>query len=80
MKDLTRYPELMFLHKYEQFPAVVAGLVCFLIGGWSVWSSAFFWSTVAVYHGTFAINSLAHVHGSKRYLTATRAATTRCSQ
>jgi stearoyl-CoA desaturase (Delta-9 desaturase) len=29
----------------------------------------FFWSTVAVYHGTFAINSLAHVHGSKRYLT-----------
>ena len=29
----------------------------------------FFWSTVAVYHGTFAINSLAHVWGSQRYLT-----------
>ncbi len=29
----------------------------------------FFWSTVAVYHGTFCINSLAHVHGRKRYVT-----------
>jgi stearoyl-CoA desaturase (delta-9 desaturase) len=29
----------------------------------------FFWSTVAVYHGTFCINSLAHVSGSKRYVT-----------
>jgi stearoyl-CoA desaturase (Delta-9 desaturase) len=69
VKDLTRYPELMFLHKYEQFPSVVAALVCFLIGGWSGLVVGFFWSTVAVYHGTFAINSLAHVHGSKRYLT-----------
>ena len=29
----------------------------------------FFWSTVLVYHGTFSINSLAHVLGKKRYLT-----------
>ena len=29
----------------------------------------FFWSTVALYHGTFFINSLAHVDGSQRYLT-----------
>jgi stearoyl-CoA desaturase (delta-9 desaturase) len=29
----------------------------------------FLWSTVAVYHGTFCINSLAHVRGSKRYVT-----------
>jgi stearoyl-CoA desaturase (delta-9 desaturase) len=29
----------------------------------------FFWSTVLVYHATFCINSLAHVHGRKRYVT-----------
>jgi stearoyl-CoA desaturase (Delta-9 desaturase) len=69
VQDLAKYPELMFLHRFEQFPAIVAAAVCFLIGGWSGLIVGFFWSTVAVYHGTFAINSLAHVHGSKRYLT-----------
>ena len=29
----------------------------------------FLWSTVLVYHATFCINSLAHVSGSKRYVT-----------
>jgi stearoyl-CoA desaturase (Delta-9 desaturase) len=67
--DLTRYPELMWLHRNEQFPAVMLALFCFTVGGWSGLVVGFFWSTVAVYHGTFMINSLAHVHGSKRYVT-----------
>jgi stearoyl-CoA desaturase (Delta-9 desaturase) len=67
--DLARYPELRFLHRYEQFPSVVLALVCFAIGGWPGLVVGFFWSTVLVYHGTFCINSLAHVHGSKRYVT-----------
>ena len=29
----------------------------------------FLWSTVLVYHATFCINSLAHVHGRRRYVT-----------
>jgi stearoyl-CoA desaturase (delta-9 desaturase) len=29
----------------------------------------FLWSTVLVYHATFCINSLAHVHGTRRYIT-----------
>jgi stearoyl-CoA desaturase (Delta-9 desaturase) len=69
VKDLTKYPELMFLHRFEQTPSLIAIMLCWLIGGWSGVVVGFFWSTVAVYHGTFAINSLAHVHGSKRYLT-----------
>ncbi|MGL4239835.1 MAG: fatty acid desaturase [Beijerinckiaceae bacterium] len=69
VQDLTKYPELMFLHKYEQLPSIVAATVCFLIGGWPGLIVGFFWSTVAVYHATFCINSLAHVHGSKRYVT-----------
>jgi stearoyl-CoA desaturase (delta-9 desaturase) len=67
--DFARYPELMWLHKYELLPAVVLAVICFLVGGWSGLVVGFFWSTVLVYHATFCINSLAHVRGRKRYVT-----------
>ena len=40
-----------------------------LIAGWPGLVVGFFWSTVAVYHATFCINSLAHVLGRQRYVT-----------
>ena len=67
--DLARHPELMWLHKYELAPAVILAIVCFLAAGWSGLVIGFLWSTVLVYHATFCINSLAHVQGSKRYVT-----------
>ena len=67
--DLARYPELMWLHRFELVPAIVLAILCFLIAGWPGLVVGFLWSTVAVYHGTFCINSLAHVRGSKRYVT-----------
>src|SRR6478736_4068152 len=67
--DLMRYPELMWLHKFELLPAVVLAILCFLVAGWSGLVVGFFWSTVLVYHATFCINSLAHVCGTKRYVT-----------
>ncbi|HEX5508514.1 MAG TPA: fatty acid desaturase, partial [Pseudolabrys sp.] len=67
--DLARYPELMWLHKYELVPAAVLAVICFLLGGWPGLVVGFFCSTVLVYHATFCINSLAHVHGRKRYVT-----------
>jgi stearoyl-CoA desaturase (Delta-9 desaturase) len=67
--DFARYPELMWLHRYELVPAIALGVLCWLIGGWSGLVVGFFWSTVFVYHATFCINSLAHVHGRKRYVT-----------
>lgn len=67
--DFARYPELMWLHKYHLVPAVILAVLCFLIAGWPGLVVGFFWSTVAVYHATFCINSLAHVHGRKRYVT-----------
>ncbi|MFM2042855.1 MAG: hypothetical protein RLY86_1431 [Pseudomonadota bacterium] len=67
--DMAKYPELRFLHKYEQLPSVVLAVACFLIAGWPGLFVGFFWSTVAVYHATFCINSLAHVHGRRRYVT-----------
>src|SRR6185295_6210610 len=36
---------------------------------WSGLVVGFLWSTVLLYHATFCINSLAHVRGSKRYVT-----------
>ena len=67
--DFARYPELMWLHRYEQVPAAALAVSCFLVAGWPGLIVGFFWSTVAVYHGTFCINSLAHVMGRRRYVT-----------
>jgi stearoyl-CoA desaturase (Delta-9 desaturase) len=67
--DFARYPELMWLHKYELLPAVALAVICLALGGWSGLVVGFFWSTVLVYHATFCINSLAHVRGRKRYVT-----------
>lgn len=67
--DLARYPELVWLQRYELLPAVLLALLCLALGGWSGLVVGFFWSTVLVYHATFCINSLAHVHGGRRYVT-----------
>ncbi len=67
--DLARYPELMWLHRHEVTPAVVLAGACFAVAGLQGLVVGFFWSTVAVYHATFCINSLAHVHGRRRYVT-----------
>jgi stearoyl-CoA desaturase (Delta-9 desaturase) len=67
--DFAKYPELMWLHRFEQVPAVTLAVLAFLLAGWSGLVVGFFCSTVAVFHATFCINSLAHVHGRKRYVT-----------
>ncbi len=67
--DLTRYPELVWLRRFELVPAITTAGLCYLIAGWSGLVVGFLWSTVLVYHATFCINSLAHVHGKRRYIT-----------
>jgi stearoyl-CoA desaturase (Delta-9 desaturase) len=69
IEDFARYPELRWLHRFELLPAILLAVLCFLLAGWSGLVVGFFWSTVAVYHATFCINSLAHVRGRKRYVT-----------
>ena len=69
IEDFARFPELLWLHRYEQVPAVALAVLCYLIAGWPGLIIGFFWSTVAVYHATFCINSLAHVTGRRRYVT-----------
>jgi stearoyl-CoA desaturase (delta-9 desaturase) len=67
--DLTKYPELVWLDRHPYFPATILGIAAFLFAGWSGLVVGFVWSTVFLYHGTFFINSLAHVHGTQRYVT-----------
>jgi stearoyl-CoA desaturase (delta-9 desaturase) len=67
--DLAKYPELMWLHRHERWPAYALAALCYLIAGLPGLVVGFFWSTCLVFHATFCINSLAHVRGSKRYVT-----------
>ncbi|MCC6408233.1 MAG: acyl-CoA desaturase [Planctomycetes bacterium] len=81
VKDLMRFPELVFLDRFDIVaPAVLLGLLytagalceAYAPGlgttGWQmfVWGIV---STIVLYHGTFTINSLAHVFGRRRFET-----------
>ena len=67
--DLSRYPELLWLDRYDTVVPAALAIGLYLLGGWQwvVWG--FCISTVALYHATFTINSLAHRFGSRRYAT-----------
>lgn len=67
IQDFAKYPELRWLNKYHLVPPLSGGLVLYLLGGWSwfIWGGVI--STVLLWHGTFTINSLSHVFGTRRY-------------
>jgi stearoyl-CoA desaturase (delta-9 desaturase) len=69
VKDLARYPELRWLNRYWYVPPLAVGLLTFLIGGVTGLVWGFLVCQVLVWHGTFTINSLSHLWGSKRYAT-----------
>ena len=77
VRDWARYPELVWLNRYEWLPgaawlAASAGLGWLLPRATAleglVWVGCV--STVAVYHGTYTINSLAHRFGRRRFDTS----------
>jgi stearoyl-CoA desaturase (delta-9 desaturase) len=70
VKDLARYPELAWLDRWHLVPPLAAATALFLAGGTPALLWGFFVSTVALWHGTFAINSLAHLFGRRRYATS----------
>ncbi len=69
IKDFARFPELRFLNKFHLLPPILLAVAIFLIGGFPLLVWGFFVSTVVLWHGTFTINSLSHVFGSRRYKT-----------
>ncbi len=69
VKDFARYPELVALDKLWLVPPTLLGFAVWAIWGWEGLFGGFMLSTVLLWHGTFAINSLAHVWGKRRYAT-----------
>jgi stearoyl-CoA desaturase (delta-9 desaturase) len=82
IKDFSKYPELKFLNRFDSLVPLLFALLMFGVGEWMaalnpssgtnglqmlVWG--FFISTVLLFHGTFTINSLGHVWGSRRFKT-----------
>lgn len=75
IQDFARYPELRFLDAHHWVCPWLLGIATFLVGewtglgGWSALVWGFVVSTVLLWHGTFLINSLCHVWGSRRFET-----------
>jgi stearoyl-CoA desaturase (delta-9 desaturase) len=69
MKDFTRYPELRWVDRHHLVPAVTYAALLTVVFGWPGLMWGFFVSTVFTWHGTFLVNSLAHVVGRRRYET-----------
>jgi stearoyl-CoA desaturase (Delta-9 desaturase) len=69
IRDFARYPELVWLNRFHLVPPLALAGGLFLLGGLPALLWGYFVSTVALWHGTFVINSLAHVLGRRRYET-----------
>jgi stearoyl-CoA desaturase (delta-9 desaturase) len=82
VRDLVRYRELRFLNRFYFLPPAALAVLLLALGRFLqaavpglntsgsqmlVWG--FLVSTVLVYHGTFMVNSLAHVFGTRRFAT-----------
>ncbi len=80
INDFKKFPELLWLNKYAFLPPIFLALILFVIGsligyyspesnisGFQYLIYGFVLSTVAVYHVTFSINSVAHKFGKKRF-------------
>ena len=83
VKDLTLYPELVWLNKYHGIAPLLLAASLFYGGvflehaapglhtnGLQLLAWGFFTSTVLLYHGTFFINSLMHLFGRRRFNTS----------
>ncbi|WP_437936118.1 acyl-CoA desaturase [Sorangium sp. So ce341] len=67
--DFAGFPELRWLDRYHVVGPLGMIALLFALGGYDAFLWGYVVSTCALMHGTFTINSLAHVFGSRRYAT-----------
>jgi stearoyl-CoA desaturase (delta-9 desaturase) len=65
--DFAKYPELRFMDRHDWIGPWSLAVASYLIAGWSGLVVGFFGSTVLLWHSTFAVNSVAHIFGRRRY-------------
>jgi stearoyl-CoA desaturase (delta-9 desaturase) len=67
VKDLTRFPELVWLDRLWMLPGLVVAGVCFAVLGWSGVVYSYCLTVAAAFQITFAVNSVGHLFGSQRF-------------
>jgi stearoyl-CoA desaturase (delta-9 desaturase) len=67
--DLVKFPELRWLDRHEYLPTAVYAVALYAAFGWIGLFYGYFLSTVALWHGTFCINSVMHLFGRRVYAT-----------
>ncbi len=69
LRDFGSVPEIRFLDRHFWLPPTVLAIALYLAGGlpWVVWG--FCVPTMTLAHATFAINSVNHMFGSRRFET-----------
>lgn len=67
VRDFGKYPEIAFLDRFFVLPPLALALGLYLAGGypWLVWGFCF--PTVTLAHATFAINTVNHLFGTRRF-------------
>lgn len=82
VRDLAKYPELVFLNRFDSLVPFLFATALFALGhflhvyapglgvtSWQMLVWGFFISTTVLFHATSSINSLAHLLGKRRYET-----------
>jgi stearoyl-CoA desaturase (delta-9 desaturase) len=79
--DLIKFKELRFLNRYDWIPLIVLAITCYFLPdlkwfatltGLSNMQSlmwGFFVPTIVLYHATFAVNSITHLFGKRKFNT-----------
>jgi stearoyl-CoA desaturase (Delta-9 desaturase) len=67
VRDFSKAPEIAFLEKFFVLPPVMLAAALYLCGGfeWLLWG--FCLPTMTLAHATFAINTVNHMFGSRRF-------------
>jgi len=67
--ELARDPIHRFIHRTHVLQSILLGVLLYALGGWSFVVWGMFVRTVFVYHGTWLVNSAAHLWGYQTYQT-----------
>jgi stearoyl-CoA desaturase (delta-9 desaturase) len=69
IRDFSRVPEIALLERFFFVPPVMLALAMYLVGGWPWVVYGFCLPTMTLAHATFAINTVNHMFGSRRFET-----------